>query len=40
MAAGVSDHLWDVAELVALIEVSDEARAKETRCQYKNGGAA
>ena len=35
MAAGVSDRLWEVADIVALIEASEVASAPKTRGPYK-----
>jgi hypothetical protein len=38
MAAGVSDRLWEVLDMVALIEV-EEAKADRKRGSYKKSAA-
>ena len=38
MAAGVTDRLWEVSDIVALIE-ADEAKADRRRGPYKKGVA-
>ena len=37
MAAGVSDRLWEISDIVALVEAADEKPNK--RGPYKKGGA-
>lgn len=38
MAASVSDRLWEVADIVALVEASEEASAPKKRGPYKKRG--
>lgn len=38
MAAGVSDRLWEVSDIVALVE-AEEAKAVTKRGPYKKSGA-
>lgn len=40
MAAGVSDHLWDVSDIVALVEAKEAAEAPKVRGPYKKRIAA
>ena len=39
MAAGVSDRLWEVADIVALVEQAEEASAPKKRGPYKKTGS-
>lgn len=40
MAAGVTDRLWDVKDIVALIEAKEAAEAPKVRGPYRKRGAA
>jgi len=35
MAAGVTDRLWEIADLVAILEVAEAPKAKKVRGPYK-----
>jgi IS1 family transposase len=39
MAAGVSDRLWEVTDIVALVEQTEEASAPKKRGPYKKSGS-
>ena len=40
MAAGVTDRLWDVKDIVALIEEKEAAEAPKTRGAYKKSATS
>jgi IS1 family transposase len=39
MAAGVSDRLWEIADIVALVEAAEAASAPKVRGPYRKNGA-
>lgn len=39
MAAGVTDHAWDMKDLAAMISAKEEAEAPKTRGPYKKRGS-